>query len=172
MADVTAPSVQTSIKPADAAATAPTSAPVHDQQVGPSQSPPDVSYPDETKNNISADLRAKALKAAQDAQAASDPSAALHKKLDKIVKILNEQSDMLHELLDNTSHDEPTEEDNEFIADDDEDVDGEDDEEDEEEEAMETGDEAEDEERGTKREANEEEVTETPTVQRRKTRRA
>ena len=170
MADVTAPSVQTSVNPADAAATAPATAPIHDQQVGPSQSPPDVSFPDDTKNTITADLRAKALKAAQEAQTANDPSAALHKKLDKIVKILNEHSDMLHELIDNTAHDEATEEDNDFVADDDEDVEAEDDE-DEEEEAMETGDEAEDEEtHGTKRDTAED-VSEVPAAQRRKSRR-
>lgn len=164
MADVTAPSVQTNLTPADAAAVTPiTAAPVHDQQTGPSVSPPQVTFPDETKNNITPDLRAKALKADAAAQAARDPNHAVLKKLDELL-------DLAHEILEVVSSEEPTEEDNEFVADDDEEeVEGDDDEE--EDEAIETAEEDEgDDVTSTKRTADDMDA-ETPAAQRRKTRR-
>ena len=175
MADVTAPAVQTNLAPADVASTAPTTAPVHDQQIGPSVSPPQVTFPDDAKNTITQDLRAKALEADAAAQAARDPMLAIHKKLDTIIDMITKVRDTQSEhteTLNDLSIEEPTDDDKEFVADDDEEeemYEGDDD--DEEEEAVETADEAEDDDAtSTKRTADDESAT-APTAQRRKTRR-
>lgn len=163
MADVTAPSVQLPATPAEVAAVAPTSPPVHDQNVGPSQSPPVITFEDENKKKVTEDLRAKAIKADQDAQAARDPMTKVHKKLDQIMEKLDE-------ILENTAHLEPTEEDEDFIADDDEEEEPAADD-DEEEEAVATDDEMDGDAESSNKRTAEADAVDTAATQRRKTRR-
>lgn len=142
MADVTAPSVQPSVSPAEAVAAAPvaTAAPAHDQQIGPSVSPPQPETPAQktNQNGVSDDLRAKAIRMSQQAESERDPSEKIATAVAKKLKReFSEIKDMLHEVIEHLTSDEPTEEDKEFVADDDEEEDVAEDDEDEE-EAQET----------------------------------
>ena len=128
MADNSAPAVQDNT-PAPAVAYTP---PVHDVQVGPSVSPPQP----ETKVNaggVDPEIRAEALRQANALESSSSGSvdvdkiaAAVYKKLKSD---LNEIQDLLREVVENTSGEDATEEDEDFINDDVEEDDEDDDEE-------------------------------------------
>lgn len=119
MADVTAPAVQsTAPAPAQVDAASLVTPPTHDQNIGPSVSPPQPETP-ANQNGITPDLRAEALRQTQEAAAAQDPSNKIATLVAKLLKKdLAEIKDLLHEILENTSHDEADEEDAEFIDDD------------------------------------------------------